>query len=98
MPHSGVFPSNTEGAKNKMLNPQSIIEINRKISRPLVVQAMFYDLDDNSGFIFSKKLDVFECLCPYCIGFTRKLTTSHFVNTAQKPKGLQGEAPNSKAA
>lgn len=70
-----------------MLNYQAIKKINRQAANPLVVQALFYDTDDQSGFLLDKKLDRFECLCPFCIGFTNILTESHFVkNVKNIPK------------
>ncbi len=68
-----------------MLNPQTIIRINKKMQNPLVLQAFFYDLDNQSGFMFNKQLNQFECNCKFCLGFTTTLEADHFVNlNAQK--------------
>jgi len=62
-----------------MLNHKTILKVNRQASNPLVAQAVFYDMDDQTGFILNKLQGKFECLCPFCQGFTRVLTGNHFI-------------------
>ena len=62
-----------------MLNHETIKKVNSQARNPLVIQALFYDLDEQTGFILDKKLHKFECVCAFCLGFTPTLTTSHFI-------------------
>ena len=69
-----------------MLNQQTIFKVNRQAANPLVIQAVFYDMDDQTGFILDKKLHKFECLCPFCCGFSTVLTQNHFIQCLQPHK------------
>jgi hypothetical protein len=62
-----------------MFNQPTIIRVNRQASNPLVVQAIFYDNQEQSGFILDKLAGKFECLCPFCSGFTSQITGNHFI-------------------
>ncbi len=73
-----------------MLNHRTIKRVNSQTQNPLVIQAIFYDLDEQTGFVLDKKIGKFECLCPFCLGFTLQMTNSHFIQqpnfNAQRPQ------------
>ena len=67
-----------------MLNHQTIIKVNRQSANPLVIQAVFYDLDEQTGFILNKKLHKFECICKFCLGYADRIEADHFIQAFPK--------------